>query len=109
MDFLFELIISYVSVISIISAAIFSVFALRRFLSGEFFNIAKWVTYSYVFLAIYKTAEEASRLVSAYEDAFEYAEYIFFLAGVLCAIRSAYLLYKFSKVYGFKSKQRKKE
>jgi len=105
---IFHLILAYSTIIAIVSAASFSVFALKRFLPGEFYNITKWVTYSYVLLAIYKTIEEVGSLIGgAYTETFHIVEDTLFFAVVLCAIRSAYLFYTFSKVYGFRAKQKR--
>jgi len=108
MHALSHLILETISIISIVFAAVFSIFALRRFLSGEFYNIAKWITYSFVLLAIHKITEETGNLTEGiYQEVFMYVDHLSFLAGVLCAIRAAYLLYGFSKVYGFREKPRK--
>ena len=85
-----------------VGAAVFSVIALRRFTKGEFYNIIKWITYSYVLIAIYKIIETSSELMTMPEETTNILENVFFIGAMLFVFRAAYLIYKFSETYGFR-------
>ena len=97
-----NLLLDVMKIVLPIGAAVFSVIALRRFTKGEFYNIIKWITYSYVFIAIYKVIETSSELMIMPEETTNILENVFFIGAMLFVFRAAYLIYKFSETYGFR-------
>lgn len=99
--------IEVITAIGTVFASSFMFIAYRRFIKGEFSNIIKWVAYSYAFFAIYKVLEVISGYIIVYADLIMYISYIFVLVAIASVVRSALLLNKFSKVYGFKDVEKR--
>ncbi len=107
MDIFLHSNIEIVSIAALIISAFFLAVASRRFHRGEFYNIVKWMTHSIGFFALYKFVEKGGAWIaedSVFKDVIMYVEHGSLLAGVFCVFRTAYLLYTFSKLYGFKAK-----
>ena len=79
-------------------------FAYERFNAGDMKNIIKWLIYSYFLVGSSRAIEIASNYI-----AFKYAivSYLLFLLGFISFGYASFLIYRFSRIYGFAEAKRR--